>query len=63
MLLVVNVFVEVLLHGQRTGPHDSPIAFETKLGCVLAGSTASCVPSNCVSTHHISLLTVDDILS
>ena len=62
VLLGVDVFVEVLLHGRRTGPHGSPIAFETKLGWVLAGSTASCVPSTCVATHHVFLITGNDIL-
>ena len=62
MLLGVDVFVEVLLHGRRTGPRGSPIAFETKLGWVLAGSTNSCAPSTHVATHHTSLLTGDDIL-
>ena len=62
MLLGVDVFVEVMLHGRRTGPHGSPIAFETRLGWVLAGNTKSCAPSTRIATHHTSILTGDDIL-
>ena len=63
ILLGVDVFMEVLLHGRRTGPHGSPIAFETKLGWVLAGSANSCAPSTHIATHYALLLTGDDILN
>ena len=39
LLLGVEVFVAVLLNGRQSGPPGSPVAFETKLGLVLAGST------------------------
>ena len=32
ILLGVDVFVAVLLHGRRTGPPGSPVAFETHFG-------------------------------
>ena len=57
MLLGVDVFVEVLLHGRWTGPRGSPIAFETKLGWVLAGSTNSCAPSTHVASYSSHFIT------
>ena len=43
ILLGIDIFVEVLLHGRRIGSPDSPIAFETEFGWVLAGRTNRCV--------------------
>jgi len=62
LLLGVEVFADVMLHGRRHGPPGSPIAFETKFGWVLAGNTAACASATDVTTHHVSLLTGDDIL-
>ena len=62
LLLGVEVFAEVMLHGRRMGPPGSPIAFETKFGWVLAGNTDACAPAHHVVTHHASLFTGDDIL-
>ena len=39
ILLGVNVFTDVLLHGRRNRPPGSPVAFETEFGWVLSGST------------------------
>lgn len=42
MLLGIDVFVVVILHGRQSGPPGTPIAFETRFRWVLAGSTKSC---------------------
>ena len=62
MLLGVNVFVDVILHGRRSGPSGTPIAFETCFGWVLAGSTEFCSLVPHVTTHHVSCATGDEIL-
>ena len=62
LLLGVEIFAEVVLHGRRLGLPGSPIAFETQFGWVLAGSTGSCVPAQVVATHHSTILTGDDLL-
>ena len=55
------MFVEVLLHGRRTGHTGAPVAFEAKLGWVLAGTLTSCAPSH-VAAHHVALTMDDDVL-
>ena len=63
ILLGVDVYVESLLHGQRSGPPGSPVAFETIFGWVLAGRTNAVTPSQfSVATHHVSVKLNDDIL-
>lgn len=62
LLLGVDVFAEVVLQGRRIGPPGSPVAFETVFGWVLAGSAESYVNSSHVVTHHVSVLTGDDLL-
>ena len=62
ILLGVDIFIKVLLHGRRIGPTGSPVAFETVFGWVLAGSGTSCYPAACVTSHHTSLLSRDDLL-
>ena len=52
ILLGVDVFVNVLLHGRRFGPPGSPVAFETEFGWVLAGEAESCAPSDHVTIYH-----------
>ena len=61
LLLGVDIFVDVLRPGRRTGPPNSPVALETEFGWVLAGSTGPNSPTHHVS-HHASLLSGDDIL-
>ena len=56
------MFVNVLLHGRRSGPPGSPVACETKFGWVLAGETNACTPAACITTYHTSLLSGDDVL-
>ena len=41
LLLGVEIYAEVILHGRRSGDPDSPVAFETLFGWVLAGNTNS----------------------
>lgn len=48
ILLGVDIYAETLLHGRRSGPPGSPVAFETSFGWVLAGSSSNA----CVSSHH-----------
>ena len=62
LLLGVEVFIEVLCQGRRTGPPGSPTAFETEFGWVLAGSTDPVSLTSHAVVHHVSLLTGDDIL-
>ena len=60
ILLGIDVYTDVLLHGRRSGSPGSPIAFE---GWVLARRTNSHT-SVCLSiaTHHISVTSTDDLL-
>ena len=62
LLLGVEIFVEVMLHGRRCGIPGSPVAFETQFGWVLAGSTGFGAPAQVATTHHAMLLTGDDLL-
>ena len=62
VLLGIDVFVDVVLHGQRSGPPGTPIAFETRFGWVLAGPTESSSPVPQVATHHVSCTTGDEVL-
>ena len=62
VLLGVDIFVQVLLHGRRVGPPGSPVAFETELGWVLAGNSAACHPVAQVTTYHASVSPSNDIL-
>ena len=63
LLLGVDVFVEVLMHGQRTGPLGTPIAFETLFGWVLAGKIDANIPDCNIDSHHVSFITGDDLLN
>ena len=62
LLLGVDVFVEVLCQGRRTGPPGSPTAFETDFGWVVAGQTtpSSAIPH--IASHHSSMITGDELL-
>lgn len=66
ILLGVDVFVDVLLHGRRRGPPEIPTAFETEFGWVLSGCIETNATSNHtvvhVSTFHTSVTSGDDIL-
>ena len=63
ILLGIDVYAAVLLHGRRNGPHGSPVAFETRFGWVLAGGIQSSNLSYCtVSSHHTSVASTDELL-
>ena len=62
LLLGVEVFIDAVYQGRRSGPPDSPVAFETEFGWVLAGNTEPISPSHHIVAHHISLLSGDDLL-
>ena len=63
LLLGVETFAEVILHGRRCGMPGSPVALETQFGQVLAGSTSSGTPVPVVTTHHATFLSGDELLS
>ena len=62
LLLGVDIFTEALLHGRRTGPSGTPVAFETVFGWVLAGPTNQLSPEACATSHHTLVATGDDLL-
>ena len=62
LLLGVDVFVDVILHGRRSGPPGMPIAFETCFGWVLAGNTDSQLPIPRIATCHVSCNTGNKLL-
>ena len=62
ILLGVDIFVEALHQGQRTGMPGSPSAFKTDFGWVLAGKLDACSPDHSIASHHISVATGDDLL-
>ena len=63
VLLGVDVYTDALLHGRRSGPPDSPVAFETIFGWVLAGRVDPLISSQISATScHVSATSGDDIL-
>ncbi len=62
VLLGVDVFTSVLLHGRRHGPSGSPVALETLFGWVLAGGMKPDQSPTQVTASHASVLTGDDLL-
>ena len=62
ILLGANIYADVLLHGRRSGPPGTPVAFETKFGWVLTGKTSDLTLSPAVASHHVATLSGDDIL-
>ena len=61
----VDIYADIVLHGRRSGPPGSHVAFETIFGWVLAGRTNSIISSQfCVTSHHISAVAIsnDDVL-
>jgi hypothetical protein len=61
-LLGIDVFVEVLLDGRRTGPPGSPVAFNTEFGWVLGGNVESLTPKPQIIGHHTLVSSIEDIL-
>ena len=62
ILLGVDIFAAVLLDGLCMDHPGSPVAFETELGWVLAGSTDIPKVEDTVVSHHNTFLSGDDIL-
>ena len=62
ILLGVEIFVEVIRHGRRSGPHNAPTALNAEFEWVLAGSAGAQTDGQLVSTHFTSVVTGDDLL-
>ena len=63
LLLGVDIFTSSLLFGRWIRPPGSPTAIETKFGWVLAGCIGSSdLSPHQITTHHVSLITGDDLL-
>ena len=60
--LGVDIFVEVLHQGRRTGAPGSPSAFETESGWVLTGKLDVYASSHSIAPHHVSVATGDTLL-
>ena len=58
VLLGVDMFTQVLLHGRRVGPVNSPVGIETKFCWILSGATNG--QSTEIVSHHITTMP-DDI--
>ncbi len=52
----------MLLDGRRCGPPGSPVAFQTKLGWVLAGNTNVPSTESTIVSHHTHHVAGDDLL-
>ena len=64
LLLGVDIFVDVLLNGRRTGFSGFPVALETRLGWVLSGGsgTHDLVSHHIASLHTSTLSSGDDLI-
>ena len=64
ILLGVDVFIDILRNGRRTGPSGSPVAVETEFGWVVCGGSMmlSKGANLHVASHHASAVCSDDIL-
>ena len=62
LLLGVDIFSDVMLHGRRSGLPGTPTAFETCFGWVLAGAVDHGQPRSLVVSNHASVLSTDDLL-
>lgn len=64
LLLGIDIYLDVLLHGWRTGPTGAPVAVETEFGWVVCGGgTTSPNDINLhAASHHASTVGGDDIL-
>ena len=66
VLLGVDVFIDILRQGRRTGPPGSPTAFETEFGWVLCGNAGCTAPNAQANVHitafHATTVSGDDVL-
>ena len=65
LLLGADIYSDLLLHGRRCGPANTPTAFETQFGWVLMGKTKSysASASHSVTSNHTTVTPAgDDIL-
>ena len=62
ILLGVGIFVEVIRHGRRSGPQNTPTALNTDFGWVLAGNTGPQANTQLTSSYLTSVVTGDDLL-
>ena len=62
ILLGIDIFVDVLLHGRRCGAPGTLVALETLFGWLLAGFTDSLLPTVNIATCHASCSTTGDEL-
>ena len=60
LLLGIDVFVQVMRQGRRTGAPGSPSAFETDFGWVLAGEAGICASNVSITSYHTSLVVTGD---
>ena len=61
VLLGVDIYANILLHGRRNGPPGSPVAFETKFGWIHARKTNTSHLSYCsVTSYYVSVASSDD---
>ncbi len=62
LLLGVDLFAEVLQHGRRVGPPNSPMALETAFGWVLAGTAEQRSQARHMVANHVTFLSGDELL-
>ena len=62
LLLGVDIFVEVMRQGRRTGVPGSPTAFETDFGWVIAGQTTISSGKQDIASHHSTMMVTGDEL-
>ena len=62
VLLGVDIYADILLHGQRSGPCGTRVAFETKFGWVLTGKTEDLTIPSTVTSLHVTTISGNDIL-
>ena len=62
-LLGTDIYFDAMLHGRRSGPPDSPLAFETIFRWVLARRATSITSSQfSVVAQHVSVGFSDEVL-
>ena len=59
ILLGVDIYADVLLHGRRSG---TPVAFGKKFGWILTGKTEDITIPSTAASHHVATTSGDDIL-